>query len=505
MSVLWEKLAGDTSEFALKLSIARDPHGGVGELPEVSASWGSFELWVGGVNLSTHSDGGVMVQSSHWYLLPLLEWLAEHWDALLHEERLPATVTASDAAGVSAPWSEMAGFDRAVEAHVVEDFEWRQRHSLRSARAGGLFPGVFFRRSRQLVEVSWQDSPLAGATDVRYAAPAGRMLADPELVAEVIHAVCSEAAQWLAARFPDNIRLGDLVASWSSLADDRQEVRLSWLAGLGRTTAAAVDRWKEMMATVQRDLDGGAGLFVPTGSSPLVVSGSPVAALLFGSLSPRIDDADVLTLMKVAVQRRERVDGELAKHSEDLPPSSLDREIWEEGYDLALDARSNIGLDGESVDMDRLLDRLGVAVVDVELGDASLRAVSMIDGEREPVVAVNGSCSFNVTTGGRRFSLAHELCHLLHDQSFGAPFAIASGPWAPQVLEKRANAFAAMFLMPPELISSAIGATSGAITTRAASAQAAESLEVSYSAFVEHAGNLGLLTDEDRRRLLRQR
>ena len=46
----------------------------------------------------------------------------------------------------------------------------------------------------------------------------------------------------------------------------------------------------------------------------------------------------------------------------------------------------------------------------------------------------------------RRFTLAHELCHLIHDRGYGARLAIASGPWAPADVEQRANAFAAMLL-----------------------------------------------------------
>ena len=43
----------------------------------------------------------------------------------------------------------------------------------------------------------------------------------------------------------------------------------------------------------------------------------------------------------------------------------------------------------------------------------------------------------------QRFTLAHELCHMLHDRSYGARLAIASGPWAPWGIEKRANALLA--------------------------------------------------------------
>ena len=71
------------------------------------------------------------------------------------------------------------------------------------------------------------------------------------------------------------------------------------------------------------------------------------------------------------------------------------------------------------------------------------------------------------TYSGRRFTLAHELCHLLYDRSYGWQLAIASGPWAPRDLERRANAFA----------------------------------KTSPTATIEHLGNLGFLDEADRQRI----
>jgi len=44
------------------------------------------------------------------------------------------------------------------------------------------------------------------------------------------------------------------------------------------------------------------------------------------------------------------------------------------------------------------------------------------------------------------------FCHILFDREYGTKWALASGPWAPRDLERRANAFAAMLLMPPGLL-----------------------------------------------------
>src|SRR5439155_10894386 len=89
---------------------------------------------------------------------------------------------------------------------------------------------------------------------------------------------------------------------------------------------------------------------------------------------------------------------------------------------------------------------------DVPLRDRGIRAVSVAGPQHRPSVLLNPGHATYASGAGRRFTLAHELCHLLFDRGYGARLAIASGPWAPRDIEQRANAFAAMLLMPPELI-----------------------------------------------------
>lgn len=46
-------------------------------------------FWVGGRNLCLHYVDGVQYEHVTWRLLPLLEWLANDWDCILHEQRYP--------------------------------------------------------------------------------------------------------------------------------------------------------------------------------------------------------------------------------------------------------------------------------------------------------------------------------------------------------------------------------------------------------------------------------
>jgi len=140
MTVNWESLAGDTSRFARKVSLAPDPYGGRGVSEDTSSSWGAFELWVEGRNICAQTEEGESLTAVHWYLLPLFEWLVENWDPLLHEERLPIEV-----AGATAVGSLRNTAYAAVDQHSTGAAGWQawwSRHSLAAARAGGLFPDV---------------------------------------------------------------------------------------------------------------------------------------------------------------------------------------------------------------------------------------------------------------------------------------------------------------------------------------------------------------------------
>ena len=153
------------------------------------------------------------------------------------------------------------------------------------------------------------------------------------------------------------------------------------------------------------------------------------------------------------------------------------------------------------MDVDRILETLGVEVVERGLSDETVRGVAF-DGERHrPGILVNSRNSANEYPFGRRFTLAHELCHLLFDRDAGARLAMASGPWAPRDVERRANAFAAMVLMPNPLVQRAAAALTEALETADAVGQVAHRLRTGFESTLWHLGNLGYLDDFARQRI----
>ena len=92
-----EIMVGSRDRFAVKIAFLTDPDQGRAATTEHSISWGAIEIWANGHNLCRHVEQGESIDAAHWYMLPILQWLASNWDFLLHEERLPGRNAARDA------------------------------------------------------------------------------------------------------------------------------------------------------------------------------------------------------------------------------------------------------------------------------------------------------------------------------------------------------------------------------------------------------------------------
>lgn len=222
--IQWEKLAGDTDRFAVRMTFTSDPDQGQGIDPDASTSWGGFQLWVKGRNLCTHQEAGGRMESVHWYLLPLLEWLVAQWDTLMHEEeRLPLKSHAATAwealRETRSPPPEIEPDEKRVSQWESAWQRWWHRHSIRAAREGGLFPDVVIRRAGDEIEISWGNGPTQGtpshfAFDIAAPGCAGFRPTD---VTEPLYKVLSGAAKYLESRAPASERLESLNTQIRSL------------------------------------------------------------------------------------------------------------------------------------------------------------------------------------------------------------------------------------------------------------------------------------------------
>ena len=442
---------GDKECFAIRIELLPDPDEGRFSSPEEALSWGRLDLWVQGRNLCAP-------HGATWYLLPLFEWFVHNWDALFHESKLPIL---SDAE--TTPWVQRDGDARFLpylsddEADRRESlwYEWSLRHALRSAAEGGIFPDILLLREGGCARFSWGPPPSAGV-------PSGYVFEHPEgNVLLPLNAVCvplfealrtisdSMLQQGRASALKKLSRLTTLQKNIEELRAVSSEERLAWLSGIAHTLEDA----RRKVTMLRDSLGDSFAAFALDGLSPteLVLEGSSLASIMYGSTAPEIDEKDVLLLARSVMT---------LPQSDVQPPrlsASESSRPFLEGYETAELFHERLQTNTTTphvIDIEDILQRLEIHTDSITLDDERIMGVAVSRSGYAPSIFVNEKHEKNRTPQGRRFTLAHELCHLLLDREHGRPLAVASGPWAPRVVEKRANAFAAMFLMPKAMLDS---------------------------------------------------
>jgi len=237
------------------------------------------------------------------------------------------------------------------------------------------------------------------------------------------------------------------------------------------------------------------------------MAGSNQLALMFGSASPSLTEGDVLEIAHKSVLEpggSGKAESTLLRDLVRSAAISRGEEAYAEGYALAEDLLQRLDVDTSRAvptPVDEIADKLGVERMEVGLSNTSIRAIAVASPKRQPRVLLNTSCPFNEKEPGRRFSLAHELCHILHDRTKARELGVVSGPWAPVGIERRANAFAAMLLMPTEAVKLAISCMPVPEDSAQGVVDLASRFGTSITATLEHIGNLQQWDDATRERV----
>lgn len=507
MGRTWDKLLGETERFALRLSLESDPHSGTAATEEEAASWGSFQIWVRGKNICLHNELSESVESVHWYLLPLLEWLVANWDPLFHEERLPVRNRGQDAIESldATRFAPVSLSQTAAREWEQQWQDWWLRHNIQAARSGGVFPDLAIRRWRDEIEFSWGEPFTPGLPeDMTFSVPSGMTRLPPSEVIDSCHGVIGEAIDVLRQRLPSSQRLAVLRAEFDSLSNaSRTDLRLGYLAGLGQGAQDAAQAWRGLRDRFANLPDDARSALMGMDPRPLFVQDPPAAVLMFGGMAPEVAPNDIEQILHLFQQAATDVDRpsiywQLVSHEElDVTGGG----IWAQGEELAEDIFAELGAeltDGIYLDIAAQLDRIGVGRADIKLVDAAIRGLSLAGPHLRPIVAIN--TGYRWKTGEvSRFTYAHELCHILFDGTRAKRVAVASGPWAPVDVERRANAFAARFLVRPEAVSRLM--TQHVLTEADGIRKAAKSIGVSASVFLETLHNMEYLEGADYERL----
>jgi Zn-dependent peptidase ImmA (M78 family) len=433
----------------------------------------------------------------------MLNWLASNWVSLLHEEDFawpnkdaaPAAVACRRALDF---WIGSKGDDgRRVYCKTQA---WYRRHGLRSSAAGGLFPDLFIRRIADDIELSWSgEPPLFAPEGLTFESGAGVSRLAVEDVAEPLWT----ALQWAKDNPP--VLDASFREDWEALCG---QVDLITHLVPRDFESAVVDeellaRVHASFAQIHREelLDE----HVYPGR-PYVKALSPAVAM-FGGVSPQLSDKDIDTLRDLLVSVEGGQDSQrlhaLVEDRRHLPLGGVPHE---EGYQFADDLLDDIESEFRAatpdgfVDLHAICSYLAIEIDEKRLETDSIRGVALAGEHFRPLIVTNPSSVFNRTEDGRRFTIAHELCHVLFDRTRARRIVHITGPWAAPGIEKRANAFAAYLLMPRELIREHLAAI-GSIEAPAVQ-QLSQRLRVSESALIEHLYNLDFI-DEIKREELR--
>lgn len=466
----WSRF-GARETFAVEARLVPDPH--PASAPRGEAwSYGELRLFVRGRCLTRNTGPtGAPRDEVRWYLAPLLNWLATNWTPLFHEQRPPAALGDHENLIVAFEQGERLLLEderSTASAQRAALQEWRERHALWSGAAGGVFPNVWFRRQSDLFEVSFDPGTVVGApSGLEFQFNRGAILVDVAAAAAALDGFLKWGALHAQSPIAPRTQIGDGLAA------------IEWLVG-SQLTAVLRKR-----ALPRRPAQH--GILYPL---------TPAVAM-FGTLTPQTSERDAHALLAALEDARSDAPEPpaLASLVENRPPPTREA-AWEEGYEVALDVLDKLQLPrtrASYIDMGRVLTALGIRTMHVHVGDESLRGIAIAGTGFAPTLVVNGSARWNQRTEGLRFTLAHELAHILLDRGAARHITHASTPWAPESLERRANAFAAMLLMPPALLDAALAAV-GTLQTFDDLKRIARRLKCGRSAVLEHLMNLDRVT-----------
>lgn len=503
--------AGNRSSFLVKSDFIDDPDSD--GAPEIRASWARLEIWVSGRNL-THGrfHEETSVNAAEVPVLPLVEWIVDKWDYILHEERMPTLSTASSSADWYAQVLERLPVDdRKMDAIMSVRERWWSTHGLGSALPDFRIPDLHIRRLGDSAELSWTDCDWRTLDDgVTLIEQPGHALVPVEEVAETLFKWCSAVVDQLAstraAASAERLR-----TKLASLHDpDRVVKRLMRASGVDLTAVAKGIR--RMAGVVGDDLSSTLCAILGISekpSTPSLVAKLTVPVLLFRSASPNLSEQDLATLLSLCRAPATEQTALYETCREHATTTATPDMFTRDGLERALKFRDKLQLSRRAAlvgDTDletSILPLLGVSVVDVVLADPWISGVALAGPGVAARIAINTSDRGYSSGTRRRMTIAHELCHLLHDIDSRGSVGVVSNDWAPWGQERRANAFAAMLLAPEEALESILPPDSRTWTLELIKATMKE-LGIGVRMLTWHLFNLNWISNGEREYWLEQ-
>lgn len=371
-------------------------------------------------------------QGFPWTWIELLEYLAHAWPYLVWEEGLPFALRPAGPAAIEAQaearWDELSAGARESEEVELEAFE--EVHDLARAVQGASLRPVWIVREGDLCWVCADKRVLERPFQEVIATLEGT----GEAIAERLRALSGEERSALALKaWQERIEVAptEAVLIATGLSEDVLE---QVEAGRSRTSA-----WELRGEGFERNE-------------------MLAAARLAGGLPPAAVAAVVERVRSVPRIRTPELDN-TASLAADAIASAEGGPAFEQGLALAGWLRNvrGIGLD-QRVDPDGLLADWGVKVENLELRAPDVDAFACWGPRHGPAVFINKTGRHNLSVGGVRATLAHEIAHLLLDRRGALPLAEVLGGRTSVFAEARARAFAAELLLPSDRAGAAMAA-----------------------------------------------
>jgi len=495
---------GDKKKFFISYALTEDPDLDVA--PELKASWGKIELWVAGRNLTRALIGQNETVAAEVYLLPIAQWFIDNWDVIFHEERLSeqgAFPNASDwhTQGIKKLSSRNPDFDERLKHRQA----WYQKHGLASCLKGFQFPDLIFRRYENLMELSWDNFEQEQLpSHVRLSEKSGNAYLELEDVSEVVKHWCCDFMSALKRDLGSaSAVLNALEEKWLGLGQaDKFLERLNILAGRDLKALKLTEKNKQFLEScLTKPADLPAALDV--------IKAAPPPVVMFRSASPYISEADANALLDL-IQIQAADPSHLAQQMIRTPqsPPVSPEESTEAGYNLALDFRESLAekyaipedqaLMGDYDLEGVILPALGIQLKEIGLEDQAIQGAAIWQAGKVPQIILNTQNKSANKPWVRRMIVAHELAHLVLDgESKGV--SLISNPWAPYLIERRANAFAVMLLAPDSALVASFQATQSRLENIVAMKN---QLGVGVIALCYHLENRGFIEYAEREAIL---
>lgn len=399
----------------------------------------------GEVELSrqTEVDTGAPLVPLRVPLVDVADWIASTWTRLIYETAVPAPLARGhDRLGVStlaARWAGIAAVDLTDDQQDALG-DWAEHHALEFAATDYELPNVVLARVGECLEVSWsaRTDPAPGLTCV-FQFPTGACLLPVETFVESARSLLG----WVRSRgadAPNDPRIVRIAEVLDQDVEQQGEQALNlWFPG-----------WKKSLRPKVEGLESSA-------ISGLGATGVPQTstAAFLRSATGRLDLDDTRRILKTF----QTVKPSSALENLEILAAGLDASVdplqpWDSGCRLAqlvrrrLKDHLDLRADGP-IEMEDLFARLGISVSRLTLGTREVEGVAMLERNGRVLAVLNESGRLARYPTGRRSTLAHELCHLLFDPRPAKVVGQVDLRVSPHdALEKRANAFAAEFLLP---------------------------------------------------------